>query len=56
MFGMIRVRKGLCRTQRGKFTRCRGRVPRGRHGRSGAKCLLGVNKRNGRCLKRKRSR
>jgi hypothetical protein len=56
-FGLVRVRKGLCRTQRGRFVRCRGKVPRGAHARGGVRhCRFGVNKRTSRCLKRRRSR
>jgi hypothetical protein len=53
---MRRVKKNLCRNNKGKFTRCRGRSSsKSSGGLSGARrCKHGVNKRTGRCLKRKR--
>lgn len=46
---MRRVRGKLCRTQKGRFSRCRP----GRKGRK-SKCKFGVSKSTGRCLKRPR--
>jgi len=45
-----------CRNSKGRFIKCRGRSS-GMSGLSGARrCKNGVNKRTGKCLKRKRTR
>jgi hypothetical protein len=54
---MRKVRGKLCRTSKGKFTRCRGPKAAGSRRKStrGKSCKYGVNKRTGKCLKRPRS-
>jgi hypothetical protein len=56
---MKRVRGNLCRTAKGKFTRCRGKTTGGSKGRrkKGRRCKYGVAKRGtlkGSCLKHPR--
>jgi hypothetical protein len=55
---MKRVKGKLCRTAKGKFTRCRGaagkrKAGKRKSGRAKA-CRFGVNKITGRCLKNPR--
>jgi hypothetical protein len=51
--GMIRVRGTLCRTRRGKFTKCRKPVKRGRPGSGFGNRHVDIasRKTHGRCLK-----
>lgn len=54
---MRRVRGKLCRTSKGRFTKCRGKASGGsRRRKAGGKrrCRYGVNKNTGRCLKHPR--
>jgi len=49
---MRRVKGKLCRTQKGRFTKCKSG---GKSGSRKARCKYGRSKTTGRCLKRPRS-
>lgn len=49
---MRRVKGKLCRTQKGRFTKCKGGSP---SRKGGKRCKYGRSKTTGRCLKRPRS-
>jgi len=52
---MKRVRGNLCRTAKGKFTKCRGKTSsRSKSRRKGKKCKYGVKRGTSRCLKHPR--
>lgn len=51
---MRRVKGKLCRTQKGRFTKCKGGASR-KGARKGKRCAYGRSKTTGRCLKRPRS-
>jgi hypothetical protein len=51
---MRRVKGKLCRTQKGRFTRCKGGASKASKGGK-RKCKYGKSKTTGRCLKRPRS-
>lgn len=51
---MRRVRGNLCRTSKGRFTKCRGRATSKGRRSKGRRCKHGVSKVGGKCLKRPR--